>query len=1068
MKLYSKTSLVLILQLIVAVVVISAFFTIISLSNYEALERQYVERDVNQALNHIESELVSLSALVSDWAPWDDTVAFVNGTSPDYLTTNLMPESSVYHDIRVNLILIADHEGDIVYSGFYDSVNGTMGPIPEVITGQLTPRNPLMRMNDATRATTGIIMVDGDPMLVASRPIVRTDYSGDPQGVVIMGKYLDAQGIASPFRSISGPSLQYIPADRNGFPASVLDTAGDGESGQSKTVLALNADVVAGYALVKDIHGLNAFVLQITEPRSIYQQGINTTFQFILILLALWLGSGVVIMITVDRIVLGRLDSIRQQVRAVVQGKDASVRIEARGDDELSALAEDINRTLETIYATQEQLVLSERRFRETANLLPQIIFEVDGEGRLTYVNKLGYEVFGLTDEDVSLHPPARTFFIEEDRERLMRNLQRVARGEDSAGEIYGFRGKDGKTIRGVISSEGIFENGTFVGIRGSIFDLTERLVLEEALMESQDYLESLLFSVPAGILVIDATTHAIVDANPAALAMINIPRSELVGRPYQDFMYPLESERDVPLDTAQPVLNVEGILKTKSGEERSIIKYIVPVSLKGRSCLLQTFIDNSERKKMEEELRHSTELISGILQASPVGVCQLDLHGRFTFANEMFFKITGLSLETIRGKYWTDVLDPGDRKKLMEEVEDTVRERRPFTAETRYLHPDGSVYWLSGQAVPITDHSHRATGWVGTIADITERRTIEDALRESEEKYRALTEYTPDLLFSADLNGIITYVSPQVNQYGYLEEDLVGRSIFSIIHPDERPQIATDLIREINNNAQFSATFRIFDRWGNILWFEERSFLRLDSFGKPIGIYGVMRDISERKRAEDAIELANKKLNLMNNITRHDILNTITGLFGCVDMANATDSVDERRVLLEDIRHLTGLIQRQIAFTKEYQEVGVHLPLWQNVIEILHRIRDAFENTGIVIDIDLENAEIYADPLLEKVFYNLVDNAIRYGEKITTIRFFLLISDEGLTLVCEDDGIGIPPQYKYHIFERGVGTNTGMGLFLSREILGITKISIAENGIYGHGARFEMFTPRGTYRFLP
>jgi len=136
-------------------------------------------------------------------------------------------------------------------------------------------------------------------------------------------------------------------------------------------------------------------------------------------------------------------------------------------------------------------------------------------------------------------------------------------------------------------------------------------------------------------------------------------------------------------------------------------------------------------------------------------------------------------------------------------------------------------------------------------------------------------------------------------------------------------------------------------------------------------------------------------------------------------------------------------------------------------VIALIERVRSGFEESGLGFVVDLEDAEIYADPLLEKVFYNLIDNAVRYGERVTTIRFFLLISDEGLTLVCEDDGVGVADGLKQHIFERGVGKNTGMGLFLSREILGITRITIAETGVYGQGARFEIFTPRGTYRFV-
>ncbi len=95
------------------------------------------------------------------------------------------------------------------------------------------------------------------------------------------------------------------------------------------------------------------------------------------------------------------------------------------------------------------------------------------------------------------------------------------------------------------------------------------------------------------------------------------------------------------------------------------------------------------------------------------------------------------------------------------------------------------------------------------------------------------------------------------------------------------------------------------------------------------------------------------------------------------------------------------------------------------------------------------------------------MDNAVRYGERLTTIWFYYQISDSGLTLICEDDGLGVPDKAKAKIFERGVGRNTGMGLFLTREILRITGISIRETGVYGKGARFELIIPNGTWRFV-
>jgi PAS domain S-box-containing protein len=1066
MKLQEKTSLVLVILLVLVIVVISAFITIISLSSYSALEQEYVSRDINQAVNKINDESATLSSLVSDWAPWDDTYDFINGDKPDYIKNNLLPETAVYKNLRLNLIVMTNNQGDIVYAGSYDSQNNTMVPLPESVRQQITLQSPLLNMTNPYGSTAGLLMLPESPMIVASRPIVHTDYSGSPRGVVIMGRYLDTVEVAH-LATLTHSSLQFTRVDDPLIISSLLPAFQTSDNKYSDIIRTLGPHTIAGYSLLKDIYGNDALVLQITEPRDIYQQGINTTYQFILILLAVCLGFGLVIMVILDRLVLSRLNTLSLQVKTISQGSDASKRVVISGDDEFANLAAEINQMLETIYTTQQRLMVSETRFREFTDLIPQIIFELDPSGKLTFVNKFGMEIFGLTTEDMNGEARADDFIIPEEHEHMFRSLTRIAKGGKSLGEVYTVIKKGGDRINAVIYTAPIIQNGVFKGFRGSAFDITDRIALEEALTDSQKYLQTLLWSVQAGIIVIDAETHTIIDINPAALDILKLERDDIIGHSCHDTICPDEVGKCPITDLGLSVDNAERTITTADGSTISIIKYVVPITLKGRNCLLETFVDNTTRKKIEEELRRSTELITGILQASPIGVYQLDSSGKFIFSNDMFSRITGYTFDQIKGKYWADILQPEDRGPLLEKLGSAIREKRMMTAETRYIHPDGSEFWLFGQTVPLIDRSDQLTGWVGTIADITERKQIEDALKESEEKYRALTENTPDLLFSADLNGVVTYVSPQVNQYGYLEEDLVGHTIFEFVHPDERRRVAENFKSELNDNARFISTFRVIDKWGNIHWFEEKSYLRLDPFGKPIGIYGVLRDISDRKRAEDAIELANKKLNLMNNITRHDILNTITGLIGCVEMANETDSADDRRELLGDIRDLTKTIQRQIAFTKEYQEVGVNLPVWQNVRDVLQRVLVNFNKSGLKFVINLENIEIFADPLLEKVFYNLVDNAIRYGEKVSMVQFSLENSENGVSIICEDDGAGVPETFKNAIFERGVGKNTGMGLFLSKEILAITRIGIKENGIPGNGARFEISIPRGTFRYV-
>jgi signal transduction histidine kinase len=169
---------------------------------------------------------------------------------------------------------------------------------------------------------------------------------------------------------------------------------------------------------------------------------------------------------------------------------------------------------------------------------------------------------------------------------------------------------------------------------------------------------------------------------------------------------------------------------------------------------------------------------------------------------------------------------------------------------------------------------------------------------------------------------------------------------------------------------------------------------------------------------------------------------------------------------LLEKEVKVAETIERQITFTRDYQDMGVKTATWQKVSAVVDRAMAVLPIRNIHVTTDRPDLEVFADPLLEKVFCNLIENALRYGgDGMTTIRFFSQESGSGLTIVCEDDGEGISAEDKKHLFERGFGKNSGLGLFLSREILGITGITITETSNGGSGARFEIVVPKGAYR---
>ena len=220
-------------------------------------------------------------------------------------------------------------------------------------------------------------------------------------------------------------------------------------------------------------------------------------------------------------------------------------------------------------------------------------------------------------------------------------------------------------------------------------------------------------------------------------------------------------------------------------------------------------------------------------------------------------------------------------------------------------------------------------------------------------------------------------------------------------------------------------------------------------------------QEIHERMKVEGALLKANHKLNLLFGITRHDINNQLTILIGY--LAVLRESGDDPR-FVEYVQKAVSAADRiavMIRFTKEYEKIGLTAPAWQNVRLLVDNATKEAITGNILVKNDIPaNMSIFADPLIVRVFYNLIDNAVRYGGKITSIRFSMQELAGHHIMVCEDDGAGVPDDEKEKIFERGYGKNTGLGLALSQEIVGITDISIRETGKPGNGARFEMEVP--------
>jgi DNA-binding response OmpR family regulator len=213
------------------------------------------------------------------------------------------------------------------------------------------------------------------------------------------------------------------------------------------------------------------------------------------------------------------------------------------------------------------------------------------------------------------------------------------------------------------------------------------------------------------------------------------------------------------------------------------------------------------------------------------------------------------------------------------------------------------------------------------------------------------------------------------------------------------------------------------------------------------------------------SLDAAYKKLRLLSGICRHDINSQLTVLQLYHDILEEKVPDASHNEYFKKIGIATERISSIIRFTQEYEDCGVNTPVWVDIREIV----DAAKKDEVAGHVQIVNdlpagIEVFSDALIKNVFYNFIDNAARFGGKITTIRFSLQESGTNQIILCEDDGDGVPADQKERIFNRRVGKNAGFDLALSREILDITGIRIRETGEPGRGARFEITVPTGMW----
>jgi PAS domain S-box-containing protein len=597
------------------------------------------------------------------------------------------------------------------------------------------------------------------------------------------------------------------------------------------------------------------------------------------------------------------------------------------------------------------------------------------------------------------------------------------------------------------------------------------------ALQDSEETFRSLVHESTDAIVII-AGDGSIIEWNDAQARITGIERSQALGKGYLDLISRLMlPEHRGPQHIGLMKIMIEEALRTGRSEyfhkiqeteivgadgKRFVLQQIVfPIGLKGGYRLGSISRDITERKRAEKELEQSRNLLRTVIDSSYDAIFIHDTEGRVKEVNNRLLEMYRISREEALA---LTIRDFSDEKMFDEQAStkiwDKVMIGESFFFPWKARRPtEGTFFDVEVYITKVI--SGDETLILATTRDVTERKKAEKALVEAEEKYRHLVQNSHDVIYTVSPDGTMTYVSPSwTTLMGYDISEFVGGNFKKVIHKDDRERCEDFLRRTVDTGVQQQAIeYRVIHKDGSIRWHRSNIVPFIDERKMLSALFGSAVDITEYKLAMGSLALANRKLNLLSSITRHDILNQIMAVQGNIELAKMKDG--DAIAFLNKIGRSVSAIQRHIEFTRDYEQLGVMQPTWLTLRQIVRNMA----NDRIDIFCECDGISVYADPMIETVFQNLMDNTLRHATGATKVRIWSRRDGPGLVITWEDDGPGVPDDQKELIFDRGYGKNTGLGLFLTREILAITGITIRENGVPGKGARFEMLVPEGCYR---
>ena len=485
-------------------------------------------------------------------------------------------------------------------------------------------------------------------------------------------------------------------------------------------------------------------------------------------------------------------------------------------------------------------------------------------------------------------------------------------------------------------------------------------------------------------------------------------------------------------------------------------------------SFVLKTMEMEETQKQVREALETSEYRLREIINFLPDATFAIDNQGTIIVWNKALEKLTHVSADKVigQGDYEYSFHITGERIPGLLDLlyaTDAELEKYHYSKIKRRHNCIRAQIQVSGLKEKTTslemiasllfDQNGQLSGAIQSLYNVRE-------LQDKDKKFHRLFD-TADrgiIILESDTKKIIDANSLIVTLTGYPRENLLGKNLGEIGFSKEALPVEQFFSELEKTGSVHYKAIPLVTRSGRIIDVEVIS--KVNSLNGHQIIQCTISDISDRMRAERAKILARKNLDMFSSMVRHDILNQLMVVSGSLELAGYGIQEPDLTKHLVRAQTATKTIQRQIIFTREYENLGADTPTWQQVSTVVRRAFLEVETESIILNIQQDSPEVFADPLFEKVFYHIINYSYKYGEKVTRIEVSFDYTPTELIITVADNGIGISPENKTHLFEWRSGNEKTLGLFLAQKILASTGITIRETGEYKKGIRFEIIVP--------